>query len=357
VRIRASAPAKLVLLGEYAVLAGAPALVAAVNRRVHVELEPSDNKGWIFETDMGGERRAEVRWTDEGPAVSPDDGSEDWCLPLARVLEGLCNDAGIRPERPPACRVNIRSAELFEDEGNQKLGLGSSAAVVVALAAALRRALAIWGYEKGDPEPLDEFRRDLALHHAMQGGRGSGVDVAAAYHGGLHAYRRDDASVEPIELPDGVVFQAVWTGRSTSTGAFLERVEAAKKARPDAHRAALGSLCTLARAGLAACRANEAKAFLDSVCAYHEALADFGRLCDVPIVSPAHAELAALAAKAGAIYKPSGAGGGDVGLLFARSAETLCQTGRVTEAVGYRLVDLVIETQGVQARRYEGQAS
>ena len=41
-RVTASAPGKLFLAGEYAVLAGAPALVAAVDRRAHVRavLEP-----------------------------------------------------------------------------------------------------------------------------------------------------------------------------------------------------------------------------------------------------------------------------------------------------------------------------
>ena len=70
-----------------------------------------------------------------------------------------------------------------------------------------------------------------------------------------------------------------------------------------------------------------------------------------------YAELAHIAAQAGAVYKPSGAGGGDVGLLFARSAETLGQTVRLAETVGYRLIDLDIDSKGVQARRYEGQAS
>src|SRR5262249_59369926 len=38
--VRASAPGKLFLTGEWAVLRGAPALVAAVDRRVSVTIEP-----------------------------------------------------------------------------------------------------------------------------------------------------------------------------------------------------------------------------------------------------------------------------------------------------------------------------
>ena len=40
--IRASAPGKLFLLGEYAVLEGAPAMLTAVDRRVTVQITTSD---------------------------------------------------------------------------------------------------------------------------------------------------------------------------------------------------------------------------------------------------------------------------------------------------------------------------
>ena len=43
-KVRATAPGKLVVLGEYAVLAGAPALVLAVDRRCRVDLGPSDDE-------------------------------------------------------------------------------------------------------------------------------------------------------------------------------------------------------------------------------------------------------------------------------------------------------------------------
>ena len=44
--IETSAPGKLVLLGEYSVLFGAPAIVAAVDRRAIVRLEGSAGDAW-----------------------------------------------------------------------------------------------------------------------------------------------------------------------------------------------------------------------------------------------------------------------------------------------------------------------
>ena len=71
-RVKVSAPGKMVLLGEYAVLVGAPAAVTAVNRRARVELAPSASNHWRliapglapgpveFDSGAGGA----VRWID-----------------------------------------------------------------------------------------------------------------------------------------------------------------------------------------------------------------------------------------------------------------------------------------------------
>ena len=47
-KIEVSAPGKLVLIGEYGVLFGAPAVVMAVNRRARVELTPAEGARWIL---------------------------------------------------------------------------------------------------------------------------------------------------------------------------------------------------------------------------------------------------------------------------------------------------------------------
>jgi hypothetical protein len=57
--VQASAPGKLLLIGEYAVLDGAPALVMAVDRRVKVRLRrASSGTGWLSAAQLGFERAA-----------------------------------------------------------------------------------------------------------------------------------------------------------------------------------------------------------------------------------------------------------------------------------------------------------
>ena len=50
-RVEASAPGKLVLSGEYAVLAGGKALVAAVDRRVSCSVERRNQGDWSFKSE------------------------------------------------------------------------------------------------------------------------------------------------------------------------------------------------------------------------------------------------------------------------------------------------------------------
>ena len=48
----ASAPGKLMILGEYAVLEGHPAIVAAITRRITVTLEPRPDQILHIQSDL-----------------------------------------------------------------------------------------------------------------------------------------------------------------------------------------------------------------------------------------------------------------------------------------------------------------
>lgn len=336
-KVEASAPAKLVLVGEYAVLEGAPALVAAVDRRVHVTLTPSPDASWHVSSDLGGGRSAVLDLAPEAPEPEP------WLRPVRHVVRRLEGAAGLPPQH-----VRIESAALFVDAGSTKLGLGSSAAVVTALTAALEALL-------GRAGPLSDPAEALAARRALHGGGGSGVDLAASLLGGVLVYRlaHGRPTVTPAELPPDLAFAVIWTGRPASTADFLQRVGAWGSRAPEAWRTRVAHMSSLAERAVQACRDADAEAFLGLVRAYREAMDDLGRASGVPILSPAHAAITGLVEGDGLAYKPSGAGGGDVGLLFARSRAALVHAGRMAERAGYRLLDLGIHPAGVRVRSQE----
>ncbi|GIS21134.1 MAG: hypothetical protein CM15mP120_30500 [Pseudomonadota bacterium] len=55
----------------------------------------------------------------------------------------------------------------------------------------------------------------LHLHRTWQGGKGSGLDVASCWHGGV--IRFQNAQVESLSWPHNLGWQIVWSGISAAT--------------------------------------------------------------------------------------------------------------------------------------------
>lgn len=301
--VSARAPGKLVFLGEYAVLNGAPAVVGAVDRYAV------------------GTRRAARSWTvaatkRDWPEIAFTPGTDplpDGPLQLVCGLLSVMACAGHVDAQQPQ-NVQIDSSALFAGQG--KLGLGSSAAVLVAC----HRCFA------PDVNRIDAFEQIDHAHRQCQQGLGSGLDVAAALAGGLTVFQRGDAvSIRDAALPVGVHWCAVYTGKSVSTGHFLNRLEhwrASHRAHFDEHMRALGDL---AHAGVRALEKDDGATFCTVAGEYGAAMARLGKAARINIQSDEHTELRRLAVAHGVTYKPSGAGGGDVGLAFTQSAEAMAR--------------------------------
>ncbi len=313
------APGKLVLLGEYAVLRGAPALVLAVGREVQVKLRPDAE---------GAEGDRAVRLVFTCPEIRVQDaevaiGTDSWELSKARwpspliqsIVAAAVQWCGSRGRSLRSAHITIDSSSFYRD--GQKLGLGSSAAVTVALLRSLLRSLG------SEPPASELFALAKGAHSRAQGGAGSGVDIAASTYGGVLEYRIDQ-SPRPTHLPPRVECLAVWTGHSSSTPDLVRQVLQAVEARPGA-RAVFGELSEAAEQGALDARRGDADAFLDTVGRFADAYRRLGEECGVPLFDTAHDAIASAGTKAGAVYKPSGAGAGDLGVAFGRdeSIETL----------------------------------
>ena len=282
------APGKLVLTGAYAVLEGAPAIVVAIDRYAVVD------------------------------TLSP-------------------------------TKVDVKA--LYDDAG-QKLGLGSSAASMVASFGA--RALARGDDPRHAPVRAEIFRAVRDAHQREQGG-GSGVDVAASVHGGALRYtivrdasspkskRPAETKIHAVELPRGLVLTAFWSGTSARTSDLLARVDALRA------RGGAGAVFTALRgvAEDAAAAVGDVGRFVQRAAAFGRALATLGDAADAPIVPPALAELASLAEREGAAFLPSGAGGGDVAVWLGVQPPSLAFAARAT-ALAVSPLALAVDHGGVR---------
>jgi phosphomevalonate kinase len=310
--VRAIAPGKLVLTGAYAVLEGAPAIVVAVDRYAVADAS----------------RRARA----SAPEVD------------------------IAFEGGPAPAIDVRAQQ---DAHGRKLGIGSSAAALVA-------ALAADALARGEDVATAEVRARIfaaarAAHARAQSG-GSGVDVAASVYGGLvrYAIAGDTATVRPLPVPPDLVIVAFASGVAVRTSDLRARVEAARAMAPRDFERHFEAMHRVAAAAAESLAAGDSRAFIVSARTYGELLDELGRLADAPIVTPEARELAALVAATSsasspatrssgvAAFLPSGAGGGDVAVWIGTSAPPAPFRERA-EALSHTPLVLSIDRGGVRA--------
>ena len=293
----ASAPGKIVLAGEYAVLWESPAICMAVNRRAVATVAPSaDGRCHVSTPGFGGHGRF-------------------------RILDAVTGG------KRPSCDFELDTSAFMMND--RKTGIGSSAALTVALLAAL---------EKSE----DIYQRALDAHRHLQQGAGSGIDIATAVHGGLLEYRMTTRAVTRLEWPQGLAFRVIWTGVPASTEAKLSRL--AKKASQPSRSALLLAAPRICEAW----RTGEAGDILAEYVSYIGVLRQFSIDHDLGIFDAGHDELTDAAMVDGLVYKPAGAGGGDVGLLFGRSNADLDAFLRRRANLVRGVLDCKLEHDGVR---------
>jgi phosphomevalonate kinase len=176
---RLTVPGNILLLGEYAVLEeGGLGLAMAVETRVRLEASPASSLS------------VEGRWPGRSISWTPSRRG------TSAIVEAAVDTVSEWLGCPLRARVFVDSSALFTPDG-RKTGLGSSAAVSVALVCGLLHAA-------GDTGPRVPDVPGLALkaHRLAQGGRGSGYDVFSSFHGGTGLFRGGASpSWEPRPLP------------------------------------------------------------------------------------------------------------------------------------------------------------
>ena len=296
------APGKLVLSGSYSVLYGAPAIVTAVSRTAFAD--PS---------------REALHIADEVAAA---------------VRLGFV---------PRPCFVDV-SALRTDDRagGTRKLGLGSSAAILISTIAAFR------GVPSSDAERSTLFRDGLRAHREAQGG-GSGVDVAASTFGGTLLFLRGEAesppTIAPLSLPRELVVVAYAARQAAVTQSFVKSVRDLEQRAPDLFAPLIASAL---EGSTRAATARDVLDFTSALRQQRDALEKVGEHAGVPIVTPEVRTLANAALREGAFFGPSGAGGGDVA-FFAWHAPPSTTFDERARALGYDRLDLSIGAPGVMA--------
>ena len=306
----ATAPGKLLVTGEYAVIDGAPAVVLAVDRRAIA----SHGRG----------------------ASSPF---------LDAVAAALAARHGAdHPSVSAAREIHVDSSAFYDR--SQKLGLGSSAAVTVAAT-----ALAL-GTPIDSPDTWrDEIQRIASEAHAAaqsaRGARGSGADIAASVHGGAIAFTA--GRVERVRWPDHVVLVPFFTGQSADTASLVAAIRSAQSLRPAAVRAALAAIAETSQQTVTALATGgqDLIAALDRAAA---ATAQLATASGVALVPDCVIAAQRILARFGGTAKTTGAGGGDIALGVIPGTADVTEAHRSLIEASCQLLPLSLDDTGVDLR-------
>lgn len=192
-RSSAEAPCKAIITGEHFVVHGAWALVAALGKRVRVDVEQSDR--FVIHSDA-------ERITSAALA------------PARRVVEVMAREFSFRPD----LRIEISS------EVPDAAGLGSSASTMVALVSALSRLKSLG---LGKREVIDfAMVGEKEIH-----GRPSGIDVNICALGGVLLFKMG-AKPRPVRLSRPARLLVVQSGRKRRTKRLISRVSETRARYP-----------------------------------------------------------------------------------------------------------------------------
>lgn len=344
------APGKMILLGEYAVLEGAPALVCAVERWAEVRLRPREGAEFVVESpSLGIASEPFVVTPKNHLRFDPlmDESGRKRLSFFSRIFESVLAYMNGRRQKVPALTVSLNTDDFYSQTLHTKLGFGSSAAMTVALVYALLK------YMDRGIGLAEIYALANQAHHEAQGKMGSGIDIAASTFGGRLIYHMVASPDVAPEIPrrvapwEEVQILTVWTGKSASTRQFVQGVNQLRDLNPTLYEQLIERLKTLSAQGCAAYENKNAQDFLQTVSEYYRAMKELGDSSGLPIISPAHETIATEAERFGLTYKPSGAGGGDIGLVFGRHDQAVEDFKHRIEELGFGVLDIHTASEGV----------
>ncbi len=220
-KISVSAPGKLMLFGEHAVVYDKPCLVTAVNQRLHVTIEETTDGNFYLD--------------------APDVNLVSYTKPIAEIGKGdipkaaLFVEMGVKnvfsycmKKRPGLVSGSNKEMQgiriTTSSEFSSKFGFGSSSASAACVVFALSELLGLALSKKEIFELAYTTVLDIQ-------GKGSGYDIAAAVYGGTLYFVTGGKVIEPITI-DTLPLVVGYSGTKADTVSLINEVKERFKDTP-----------------------------------------------------------------------------------------------------------------------------
>lgn len=355
-QVAASAPGKLYIAGEYAVVEpGHPAILVAVDRFVTVSVDfapqphPADDAGGrIFSDRYPSGSRDYARASGR---IVPENGELDYVISALATVDELRAAEGMDPRA-----FDLHITSTLDEADGRKYGLGSSGAVAVATVDAAAQACGL------ELDRRDIFRTALLATIAVSP-NASGGDIAVSTYGGWVRYVSPDRAVLrqqvsehgaawtlrhgewgscevlPLGAPAGLDLHVGWTGAPASTNALVAHVRRGDSRAADEYVRFLAANSTSVEALTAAWTRDHGRV-CEEIGEVRRQLRRLGEAAVAELETPLLATLCEVAEEHGAAAKFAGAGGGDCGVALAGPGVDAAAMRSAWERAGVRALDL-----------------
>lgn len=326
--IKASAPGKLYIAGEYAVVThGHPAILVAVDQFITVTLEETHEEGGTIYSSLNG--GLPVPWTRQNGKLVLDEREN----PFIYITQAVkITEQYLQEQSKRMAFFDLSVESELDDAKGKKYGLGSSGAVTVATIKAL---LLFYGME---PSPELVYKLS-ALAHLSVNSNGSFGDLAASCYTGWIAYSCFDREwvkdqkeylsiseliarewpslhIKPLMPPKGLELLIGWTGSPASTTSLVDKVNNKRMDMADFYPHFLRNSKQCVEAIIAAFEQADTAAIQKGILQNRTLLNQLTQHTGVLIETELLTSLINIALKHGGAAKSSGAGGGDCGIVL-----------------------------------------
>lgn len=317
-QVTVSAPGKLMLMGEHAVVYGRPCLVTAINWRLKISVEILEESLLIVKTKESevGEYRKALGELGKGEIPKEVKFVE---LALFNFLNKYPIEVG----------VSMQTLNKFPTQ----YGFGSSSAVTVCVIKALSE---LFNINLSNKELFDLcYKTVLDVQR-----QGSGFDVAAAIYGRTLYFKAGGSTIKQL-VEEGIILVVGYSGVKSDTVAMMNLVQKKMESYKTGVEKSFDSIAKLV---------DEAKvAILDKDWGRLGTLMDYNQnyLEDLGVSTDKLNQMIEGARRAGAYgAKLSGAGGGDC-MIAVVSADNKQRVSDAIQSVGGEIIQTEVNANGV----------
>ena len=327
-KVESTAPGKIFLSGEYFVLDGALATIMSTKQRVKVTIEDQTDVDNIFYCSVIDQcfpfnvhDNYQINWLDENPGE------------FGLFLELSIKRMKVKPNNT---LFTIDTNDLYF-QGN-KIGLGSSAAISVAILNAMNNFYDI------KLSKYEIINNSMELHKMHQGKNGSGLDVISSYADSnlieCDKNMLSDQKWNTLDWPKNLIINGILTSHESSTSSMIEKYNIAKQKDSRNFKSLYSQMKKILDKFSEAWRTGDTSDILNLLKKQSILMKQLDNDFDIGIYTEEHKNLSELAESLGLFYKPSGAGGGDLGFAMSDDLLKMKQFSHIIEKIDHPIVEL-----------------